>query len=62
MMTPKEMLDLPVVWSTLMARLTGFDAEYDIEIIEGFCRAFDIPHHHVMARIRTHLHRSLVLN
>lgn len=53
--------DLPFVWSELMSRLTGTDAAYDLEVIKGFAVAFDIPVEHVVARIRTHLHRSLVL-
>ena len=61
MMTPKEMLDLPVVWSTLMARLTGIDGEYDLEVIDGFCTAFQIPHRVVLAKIRCHLHRHVAL-
>jgi len=46
----------------LLARLTGIDAEHDAEVIRGFCAAFDISAHHVVARIRTHLHRSAALN
>jgi len=38
MLTPKEMLDLPLVWSTLMARLTGIDGEYDLLLfVVGKC-------------------------
>jgi hypothetical protein len=60
-MTPKEMLDTPMIWSTLMARLTGTDPEYDLEIIDGFCEAFEIPQRVVWAKIRCHLHRSTML-
>jgi hypothetical protein len=58
--TSSSALDIPMVWSTLMARLTGTDPEYDAEIIRGFCIAFEIPHHIVMSKIKTHLGRSMV--
>jgi len=54
-------LDLPFVWSELMSRLTGTDSEHDAEVVRSFSEAFDIPERHVMSRIRTHLHRSLML-
>jgi hypothetical protein len=60
--TSSSALDIPMVWSTLLARLTGTDPDYDLEIIDGFCKAFGIPHRLVLSRLKTHLHRSLVLH
>ena len=59
-MSEANYLDIPLVWSTLLARLTGIDPDHDAEVIRSFCETFDIPARVVLAKVRTHLGYSYV--
>ena len=47
------LLELDIVWSTLVSRLIG-DTRHDAAVISSFCQAAPIPARAVIAKLKVH--------
>jgi len=54
-LTATSLLEMPLIWSTLMSRLTGVDAARDAAVVRDFCDRFQIHPRTVMAKVKAHV-------
>ena len=60
-MSSHNLLDEPIIWQALMSRLNGHPA-HDAAVIAEFSQSCNVPLRDILAKMRTYIHVSAILN